>query len=53
MALAGEQVERKEFVENISIQVNGQRFEIKPEHHSWTLVRYLREELNQIGRAHV
>ena len=49
MALAGEPVERKEFVENISIQVNGQRFEIKPEHHSWTLVRYLREELNLTG----
>ncbi|HAF61444.1 MAG TPA: hypothetical protein DCK95_03865 [Anaerolineaceae bacterium] len=36
-------------MDKITLQVNGQKIEVKPEHLSWTLVRYLRDELNLTG----
>jgi len=36
-------------VDTITLQVNGQKIEVKPKYLSWTLVRYLRDELNLTG----
>lgn len=36
-------------MDTITLQVNGQKIEVKPKYLSWTLVRYLRDELNLTG----